>query len=230
MPAHEQTDHLLTHRAIFNPEESKPPPPIPNDEDGPPRIIPEHLMLFYHQLEISLHSPPRGQDMLENEEWLASDDFVRAAEHASLIISLLQTVDTAAMPLWILEAVSISAQMHILLAKKIAGHPSDELHADLRAKIETAIAVFEKIGHRRPAGIIMSIALKLAMSKIASIDYFADDPPPGDVYEMFTEAVRTALGFETAGEMLGMLESVFGKQGRFLNTIQFFTKLMTGVS
>lgn len=224
MPVHEQTDYLLTRAGSPN---SKSPEV---DPDAAPRVFPEHVMLFYHHLEVTLHSPPRGEAMLEDEEWLASDDFLRAAEHASLIISLLKIVDTAVMPLWIMEAVMLSTQMHILLARKLIGYQSDELHAELLQKIDTAIETFESIGNRRPSAVVFAIILKLVMTRIVRIgrDYFADDPPPDDLdFELFSDAIRASLGFETTENMVMLLESIFGKQGRIINTIRFFRNLIT---
>jgi hypothetical protein len=40
------------------------------------------------------------------------------------------------------------------------------------------------------------------------------------------QGLRSALGFRSTEEMLCVLESLFGRQGRILNTVKFMTTLL----
>lgn len=217
LPPHETTEVALATIRAGNVQQGWL-PSVPN----------AHTLLFYHWIEVVLHSPVRGMNLLDDEEWLGSEDFLRAAEHANMIISLLEGMDSDVLPFWTVEAITISTMIHILLAKRLMGYQNEVIHRDLHNKVDTAIRVFEVLSERRPSTGVLAFVLKLVMTRIAHAgNYFADDPPPANLeLEGIADGVRTALGFSPGDDMLGTLEALFGRQGRMLNTIRFVTGLL----
>jgi hypothetical protein len=134
-----------------------------------------YINIFYHWICIILHSPPRGEGMLEDTEWLASDNFLKSAEHASFLLSLLAGADVGAMPMWTAEAIIMAAQIHVLLARKLINFPADEIQRDLREKVDTAIKVLESMSDRRQVTVVLSLVLKLVMTRMAKLGNYFDD-------------------------------------------------------
>ena len=175
-------------------------------------------------MKLILHSPPRLYRLLEDTEWLASEDFLKAAEHSALFIGCLATSEVDGLPLRVVEGLIHATSIHILLILKLSNHPDDSLKEDLRIKIDAAINVYEQIGDRRPSGFFVAFLLKLLMTRKLGIrGYFdEDDPPPDDLeFDFIHQGLRSYVGFADVDDMLRQLETLFGSTGRYPNTVKF---------
>ena len=148
----------------------------------PPEIPAVHILLHLHWLQIVLHTPARLYWIWDDADWLASADFLKAAEHSALLVGCLNVAEINSLPHWILEGIIFTAIIHILLIRKLffsSGHNNDDLElikADLRTKVDAAIRVFEAIGRKRPSANIFAFILKLALTRNLGISgYFDED-------------------------------------------------------
>jgi hypothetical protein len=122
-----------------------------------------------------LHTPPYTENLLENTAWQNSQDFLKAVEHASVCISLLQLIDDGVMAVWIVDAAMLAVQLHIILVFKLIALQADEFQRDVQQKIDAAIIVLDRVGEVRPVPKMLSFGLKLAMTRIARIGTYFDD-------------------------------------------------------
>jgi hypothetical protein len=175
LPADESTEATLVVSQANAQRKAADLPLLPFDDEGVPKVHAIYVNVFYHWIQIVLNSPPRGEGMLEDTEWLASDNFLKAAEHANFLLSLLAGADYGAMPMWTVEAIFIAAQIHMLLARKLINFPADEIQRDLREKVDTAIKVIESMSERRSVTVVFALVIKLVMTRMAKLGNYFDD-------------------------------------------------------
>lgn len=104
------------------------------------------LMLVYHTLMVIIHSPPRIQEMWEDDSWLLSQDFLIAAEHAGLCTSYLEVNPQALQfaPYFVKICVQRVFCMHFMLAQKLSHEQSFQV--DLRRKVQLHIHALAVMG------------------------------------------------------------------------------------
>lgn len=112
--------------------------------------IPSHstifLMLVYHTIMVIIHSPPKLDEMWEDESWLLSSDFLVAAEHAGLCTSYLEVNPTALQfaPYFVKIFVQRVFCMHLMLSNKLSHEQS--FQGDLRRKVQLHIHALAVMG------------------------------------------------------------------------------------
>jgi hypothetical protein len=199
----------------------------PSFFDQVPRMHPAQLLIFYHYLQMVLHAPPMTENMLEDIAWHNSPDFVKTAEHASVLLSLLPSF-TGHMPLWIVDGTMLAVQVHVILVVKLMACQAT-LQFDIVGKIDLAIAVLDKVGQVMPLARMLTFGLRLTMTRLAKLgNYFdADDMPPEDLnLEELTQGFRAGYGFSGAGNLVESIESVLGERGRVPQGMKFLRAVL----
>jgi hypothetical protein len=153
--------------------------------------------------------------MLRDTEWTASQDFIKTVEHASQLISLLPFLDAGLVPFWLIESIMGTMQIHLVIICSLANYMGNEVHDDLRGRVETAIQVMEAVGGKRPSCVALAEMLKLAMSRMA---HLPNEPPLEKVeLDQMERLVVSSLGFQSIDAFLGALTAVFGRNSRMVN-------------
>ena len=105
-----------------------------------------------------------------------------------------------------------TTQIHIVLVRRLAGTPSEELRRDMRAKVQLHINVFHAIGARARFAPVIAQFLQLLLDKHERIGSGAQDSAAHGL-EAFSNQMLRVFGHDSWDDAMKLLEQRFGKEG-----------------